>query len=178
MLLGLDPVLGPDLLHALAAMGHGDRVALVDANYHATRGRRLIQLPGLSAPRVLQAVLSVFPIDTFTSDPCTVMHAKDLRAAGDTEQRLYSLDGWEECPYYTDRERAALAWTEAVTLVHDGHVPDAVYEEARQQFSEEELVNLTMVVVAINGWNRLAISFRAAPGEYQPAPRKAEGVKQ
>jgi len=70
MLLGLDPVLGPDLLHALAAMGHGDRVALVDANYPATRGRRLIQLPGLSAPRVLQAVLSVFPIDTFISDPC------------------------------------------------------------------------------------------------------------
>ena len=73
MLLGLDPVLGPDLLHALAAMGHGDRIALVDANYPGTRGRRLIHLPGLSTPRVLQAVLSVFPIDTFISDPCAVM---------------------------------------------------------------------------------------------------------
>jgi AhpD family alkylhydroperoxidase len=109
---------------------------------------------------------------------CIDMHSKDARAEGESEQRLYALNAWRETPFFTERERAALAWAEAVTLVHDGHVPDAVYEEARQQFSEEELVNLTMVLVAINGWNRLAISFRAVPGEYQPAPRKSEGVRQ
>ena len=109
---------------------------------------------------------------------CIDMHSKDARAAGESEQRLYALNAWRETPFFNDRERAALAWAEAVTLVHDGHVPDAVYEEARLQFSEEELVNLTMVLVTINGWNRLAIAFRAVPGEYQPAPRKAEGVTQ
>jgi AhpD family alkylhydroperoxidase len=109
---------------------------------------------------------------------CLDMHSKDARAAGETEQRLYALNAWSETPFFTDRERAALAWTEAVTLVADGHVPDAVYEEAMQQFSEEELVNLTMAVVTINGWNRLSIAFRAVPGEYQPAARKAEGATQ
>ena len=109
---------------------------------------------------------------------CIDMHSKDARAAGESEQRLYALNAWRETPFFNDRERAALAWAEAVTLVHDGHVPDAIYAEARQQFSEEELVNLTMVLVTINGWNRLAIAFRAVPGEYQPAPRKAEGVTQ
>jgi AhpD family alkylhydroperoxidase len=108
---------------------------------------------------------------------CIDMHSKDARAAGETEQRLYALDAWRETPFFTDRERAALAWTEAVTLVREGHVPDAVYEEARQRFSEEELVNLTMAVVTINGWNRLAIAFRAVPGEYQPAAaHRAEGA--
>ena len=109
---------------------------------------------------------------------CLDMHSKDARAAGETEQRLYTLPAWRETPFFTDRERAALAWTEAVTLVAEDHVPDAVYKEARQQFSEEELVNLTMAVVTINGWNRLSIAFRAVPGEYQPAARKAEGAKQ
>jgi len=109
---------------------------------------------------------------------CLDMHSKDARAAGETEQRLYALNAWSETPFFTDRERAALTWTEAVTLVADGHVPDAVYEEAMQQFSEEELVNLTMAVVTINGWNRLSIAFRAVPGEYQPAARKAEGATQ
>jgi AhpD family alkylhydroperoxidase len=99
---------------------------------------------------------------------CLDMHSKDLRAAGETEQRLYLLDAWREAPFYTERERAALAWAEAVTLVTEGHVPDEVYEQARAQFSEEELVNLTLAVVAINGWNRLSISFRATPGSYQP----------
>jgi alkylhydroperoxidase family enzyme len=87
---------------------------------------------------------------------------------GETEQRLYALNAWHEAPFYTDRERAALAWAEAVTLVADGHVPDDVYAHARQHFSEQELVNLTMAVVAINGWNRLAISFRWPAGGYQP----------
>ena len=99
---------------------------------------------------------------------CLDMHSKDARANGETEQRLYALNAWRETPFFTDRERAALAWTEAVTLVSQDHVPDSVYEEARQRFSEEELVNLTLAVAAINSWNRLAISFRAVPGTYQP----------
>jgi AhpD family alkylhydroperoxidase len=109
---------------------------------------------------------------------CIDMHSKDARAEGESEQRLYALNAWRETPFFTDRERAALAWTEAVTLVSEGHVPDAVYEEAHQRFSNEELVNLTLAVVAINGWNRLAIAFRAVPGEYQPAARKVEGARQ
>jgi AhpD family alkylhydroperoxidase len=104
---------------------------------------------------------------------CIDMHCKDARAEGESEQRLYALSAWRETPFFTDRERAALAWTEAVTLVTEGYVPDAVYEEARQRFSGEELVNLTMAVVTINEWNRLAVAFRAVPGEYQPAAQKA-----
>jgi AhpD family alkylhydroperoxidase len=100
---------------------------------------------------------------------CLDMHWKDLRASGETEQRLYSLDAWRECPYYTDRERAALAWTEAVTLITNGHVPDSVYEEVRQYFSEKELSDLTLAVAAINAWNRLSIAARIVPGDYQPA---------
>lgn len=99
---------------------------------------------------------------------CLDMHSKDARANGETEQRLYALNAWRETPFFTDRERAALAWTEAVTLVSQDHVPDSVYDEARQCFTEEELVNLTLAVATINAWNRLAISFRAVPGEYQP----------
>ena len=99
---------------------------------------------------------------------CLDMHSKDLRAAGETEQRLYLLNAWRESPFYTERERAALAWAEAVTLVADGHVPDEVYEQARAQFGEEELVNLTLAVVAINGWNRFNIAFRTEAGGYQP----------
>src|SRR5215470_194401 len=99
---------------------------------------------------------------------CLDMHSKDARARGESEQRLYALSAWRETPFFTDRERAALEWTEAVTLIHDGHAPDAVYEEVRKRFTEEEMVNLTMAIVAINGWNRLAIGFRAVPGEYQP----------
>jgi AhpD family alkylhydroperoxidase len=99
---------------------------------------------------------------------CLDMHSKDLRAAGETEQRLYLLDAWRESPFYTERERAALAWAEAVTLVREGHVPDEVFEQARAQFGEEELANLTLAVVAINGWNRLNIAFRTEPGGYQP----------
>ncbi|HEV2245419.1 MAG TPA: carboxymuconolactone decarboxylase family protein [Terriglobia bacterium] len=100
---------------------------------------------------------------------CLDMHSKDARAAGETEQRLYALDAWRETPFFSDRERAALAWTEAITLIAASHAPDDVYEEARKQFSEEELVNLTIAIVAINGWNRLSIAFRAVPGSYQPA---------
>jgi AhpD family alkylhydroperoxidase len=99
---------------------------------------------------------------------CLDMHSKDARANGETEQRLYALNAWRETPFFTDRERAALAWTEAVTLVSQDHVPDSVYEEVRQRFSEAELVNLTLAIATINAWNRLCISFRVVPGTYQP----------
>ena len=100
---------------------------------------------------------------------CIDMHWKDLRAIGESEQRLYGLDAWRESPYYSERERAALAWTEAVTLVASTQVPDAVYEEARRHFNEKEITNLTLAVATINAWNRLAISLRAEAGKYQPA---------
>jgi AhpD family alkylhydroperoxidase len=99
---------------------------------------------------------------------CVDMHTKDARANGETEQRLYAVVVWREAPFFTERERAALAWTEAVTLVSQEQVPDNVFEIARKEFSDKELVNLTMAVIAINGWNRLAISFRAVAGTYQP----------
>ena len=92
---------------------------------------------------------------------CIHMHTRDARARGETEERLYLLDAWRESPLYTERERAALAWTEAVTLVSQTHVPDAVYEQARQHFAEDELVKLTLLVATINAWNRIAISFRS-----------------
>jgi len=101
---------------------------------------------------------------------CLDLHWKDLRAIGEAEQRLYSLDAWRECPHYTDRERAALAWTEAATLITNGHVPDAVHEAVRPHFSEKELADLTLAVATINAWNRLSIAARLAPGAYQPAP--------
>ncbi len=104
---------------------------------------------------------------------CLDMHWKDLRAFEESEQRLYSLDAWRECPYYTERERAALAWAEAVTRVAEGHVPDAAYEAARGQFSDKELADLTLAVTAINSWNRLSIAARVVPGTYQPAARVA-----
>ena len=99
---------------------------------------------------------------------CIDMHWKNARARGESEQRLYGLMAWRESPSYTERERAALAWTEAVTLIADSHVPDELYEEVRQSFNETELANLTFALVAINGWNRLAISLRTEPGTYQP----------
>jgi alkylhydroperoxidase family enzyme len=102
------------------------------------------------------------------------MHTKELRADGESEQRLYLLNAWRESPFYSERERAALAWTEAVTLVAQSQVPDEVYEEARKAFSEEELVNLTMAVIAINGANRLNVAFRTVPGSYQARRRAAE----
>jgi AhpD family alkylhydroperoxidase len=102
---------------------------------------------------------------------CLDMHTKDARAAGETEQRLYLLDAWREAPLYSERERAALAWTEAVTRLGPAGVPDDVYELAREHFGEEELVNLTVAIVAINGWNRLNVAFRTVPGSYQPQAR-------
>jgi len=101
---------------------------------------------------------------------CIDMHTKDARAGGETEQRLYGLSAWREAPYYTPRERAALAWTEAVTRI-DGGVDDACYAEARQHFSDKELVDLTLAVITINAWNRLAVPFRSPAGSYQPEAR-------
>jgi len=98
---------------------------------------------------------------------CIDMHTKDARALGESEQRIYMLSAWRESPFYSDRERAALEWAEALTLISEGHVPDDVYARASKQFSPEELVNLSVAVATINSWNRLAIPFRAVPGEYQ-----------
>jgi AhpD family alkylhydroperoxidase len=105
---------------------------------------------------------------------CIDMHTKELRADGESEQRLYLLNAWRESPFYSERERAALTWTEAVTLVTDGHVPDDVYATARTQFSEEELANLTVAILAINGANRLNIAFRTVPGSHRAKGRAAE----
>jgi AhpD family alkylhydroperoxidase len=100
---------------------------------------------------------------------CLDMHSKDARAAGETEQRLYLLDAWREAPFYSERERAALAWTEALTRISKTKdVPDALYDEVRKHFSDKELVDLSLAIIAINGWNRLAIPFRSEPGHYEP----------
>jgi AhpD family alkylhydroperoxidase len=104
---------------------------------------------------------------------CIDMHTKDARANGESEERLYLLNAWREAPFYTDRERTALAWTEALTLVSHDHVPDAMYEEARRHFSDEELVNLSWAIVVINGWNRMAIAFRSQPGKYEAKQKTA-----
>lgn len=108
---------------------------------------------------------------------CIDMHSKDARAAGETEHRLYLLNAWREAPFYSDRERAALAWTEALTTIADTHeVSDALYAEARSQFTEKELVDLSLAIIAINGWNRLAIPFRSEPGHYQPSQRAKASI--
>src|SRR5690606_745760 len=99
---------------------------------------------------------------------CIDMHTKDARIAGETEHRIYALSAWRETPFYSERERAALAWTEALTLISENDVPDDLYETVSKQFSEKEMVDLTMAIIAINGWNRLAISFRTVPGTYVP----------
>ena len=99
---------------------------------------------------------------------CLDMHSKDLRAGGETEQRLYMLEAWREAPLYSERERAALAWAEAMTLLTNKDVSDEVYEQARAQFTEQELAMLSLAVVAINSWNRLNIAFRTPAGGYQP----------
>ena len=103
---------------------------------------------------------------------CIDMHWKDARAEGETELRLYGLDAWQESPYYSERERAALAWAEAVTRITEGHVPDDVYEQVRGFFAEKELADLTLAIAAINAWNRVAIAGRAEPGRYQPAAHR------
>ena len=143
-------------------------VKAAPGTYEAMRGlERYLRSSGLEEALVHLIKLRASQINGCAY--CLDMHWKDLRALGETEQRLYSLDAWRECSYYTDRERAALAWTEAVTLITNGHVPDAVYDEARTQFGEKELADLTFAVATINAWNRLAIAARVEPGTYQPA---------
>jgi AhpD family alkylhydroperoxidase len=126
---------------------------------------------GLEAPLIHLLKLRVSQINGCAF--CIDMHWKDLRALGETEQRLYSLDAWHECPWYTARERAALRWAEAVTNLADGHVSDLVYDEVSRHFDEQGISNLTFVVATINAWNRLAISSRTPPGAYQPATKPA-----
>ncbi len=106
---------------------------------------------------------------------CIDMHTKNARAARESEHRLYALSAWREAPFYSDKERAALEWTDALTYIKETHVPDAVYKNVRSQFSEPELANLSLAIVSINGWNRLMIAFREPAGSYQPAraPRQA-----
>jgi AhpD family alkylhydroperoxidase len=104
---------------------------------------------------------------------CLDMHSKDARANGESEQRLYALSAWRETPFFSDRERAALEWTEAVTRIGENHAPDELYQQVKQRFSEKEMVALTMAIVAINAWNRLAISFRAIPGTDEPKAHSA-----
>lgn len=99
---------------------------------------------------------------------CIDMHTKDARAAGESEQRIYLLSAWREAPFYNERERAALEWAEALTLIANDHVPDEIYERVKPHFTDEELVNLTLAVATINAWNRLGISFRSEVGSYQP----------
>ncbi len=99
---------------------------------------------------------------------CLDMHTKDARIAGETEQRLYTLPAWRETPFFSEKERAALAWTEALTLLPTNDVSDAVYDEIKKHFTDKELVDLTMAIVAINGWNRLSVGFRTVAGTYNP----------
>jgi AhpD family alkylhydroperoxidase len=135
-------------------------------------GRAMLALSAASAAAGLEhSLLELVKIRASQINGCAYcldMHTKDARALGETEQRIYALSAWHEAPFYTDRERAALDWTEAVTRVGETHVPDEVFERTRQYFSEEELVALTFAVVVINSWNRLAVSFRVPAGSYQP----------
>jgi AhpD family alkylhydroperoxidase len=107
---------------------------------------------------------------------CLDMHSKDARAEGETEQRLYTLDAWRETPFFSSRERAALAWTEALTLISETHAPDNVFDELRAHFTEREITDLTLAIGAINAWNRFSIGFRVEVGTYQPAKHVASGV--
>lgn len=143
--------------------------------YKAMRGlEQYLHECGLEQPLIHLIKLRVSQVNGCAF--CLDMHWKDLRAMGESEQRLYSLDAWRESPYYSDRERAALAWAEAVTLIADGHVPDSVYEEVRPHFSEKELADLTLAIATINAWNRLSIAARTVPGSYKPA--KAREAKE
>ena len=153
-----------------------DGAKVAPGGYHAMLGlETYLHQSGLELPLLHLIKLRASQINGCAY--CIDMHWKDLRAIGENEQRLYGLDAWRESPYYSDRERAALAWTEAVTRVTDGHVPEQVYEEVRPHFSEKELADLTLAVATINAWNRLAIASRSVPGTYQPAARVHEVKK-
>lgn len=144
--------------YAKAAPGVYDAMDALD-RYIAQCGldRRLVLLVQLRASQLNGCAL------------CLDMHWKDLRVLGESEQRMYSLDAWRECPYYSDRERAAFAWTEEVTMIANGHAPERVYDDVKRHFDEKELADLTLAIAAINAWNRLSIAARLVPGNYQPA---------
>ncbi len=142
-------------------------VAVSPAAYRAMAGLEKLISEGSIEPKLVH-LLKMRASQVNGCAYCLDMHSKDARAHGETEQRLYGLDAWREAPYYTDRERAALEWVESLTQITQGHVPDDLYERVRQQFSERELVDLSMIAVAINGWNRLAIAFRSEAGTYKP----------
>lgn len=146
----------PRIDYAKAAVEvRGAMKSLDDHERHAGVDRGLIELVKLRASLINGCSY------------CVDMHTKIARSLGETEQRLYAVSVWRETPFYSERERAALAWTEAVTLVNVGHVPDDVYHLARQHFAERELIDLTLAIVAINSWNRLAIAFKTVPGTFQ-----------
>ena len=139
--------------------------------YHAMLGiEHYLEQSGLE--RSLQDLIKLRVSQLNGCAYCIDMHWKDLRAAGEAEQRLYGLDAWEESPYYTERERAALTWAESVTNIQEGHVPDGVFERVKEFFNDKELADLTLAVTAINSWNRLSIAARTVPGTYQPAKKQ------
>jgi AhpD family alkylhydroperoxidase len=136
--------------------------------YHAMLGlERYIHECGLERPLLELVKMRASQINGCAY--CLDMHSKDARSAGESEQRLYVLNAWREAPFYSARERAALEWTEAVTRLGEHGVPDELFERVHQQFSDKELADLTLAIVAINGWNRLAIALGAEVGSYQPA---------
>jgi AhpD family alkylhydroperoxidase len=150
---------------------HTERLQQVDPRNVERAMRAMLGLSGYEARCGLEpSLLDLVKMRASQVNGCAYcldMHTKDARARGESEQRLYLLDAWRESPFYSERERAALAWTEAVTLVAESRVPDAVYAEVRRQFSDDELLALTMAVATINAWNRLNVALRTVPGTYQ-----------
>ena len=151
---------------------HMERLQQVDPANVERAMRAMLSLSGYEARCGLEpSLLDLVKLRASQINGCAYcldMHTKDARARGENEQRLYLLDAWRESPFYSERERAALAWTEAVTLVAESRVPDAVYEEVRRHFSDDEVLALTMAVVTINSFNRLNVALRTVPGTYQP----------
>jgi len=145
----------------------------LDATKYLTSGmgRAMLELSSQVEGKVERRLFELVKIRASQINGCAYcldMHTKEARLAGETEQRIYALNAWRETPFFSDRERAALEWTEAVTRVADTHVPDEIYDRVKTQFDEAELVALTFAVVVINSWNRLAVSFRVPVGSYQP----------
>ena len=155
-----------------------DPAKVSPAAYHAMRGLESFVRKSSKLEESLLALIEMRASQINGCAVCIEMHAKDARADGETEQRLYALSGWRETTFFTNRERAALAWAEALTLITEGHAADDVYTEVRKEFGEEELVNLSLAIITINSWNRLAIGFRTIPGEYQPPKIGLSGLPQ
>jgi AhpD family alkylhydroperoxidase len=146
----------------------------IDITKHITSGmgRAMLTLSSEVSARIDHRLFELVKMRASQINGCAYcmdMHTKDARLAGETEQRIYALSAWRETPFFTDRERAALEWTEAVTRVADTHVPDEIFERVSSHFDESDLVALTFAVIVINSWNRLSISFRPVVGSYQPA---------